>query len=764
MKKASEPKSKQQPVPLGRLNSWHVTAILTLLVAFFFRDILLQKAFFWEDFMYQYYAFRNFAAVSLAHGSLPLWNPYTYNGMPFQADIQTALFYIPNLLLTLFVSGDKLYFLWVEVLIIAHYVVAGFGLYLFMRELGLERPYALFAGVAFAFSGFMIVQVIHETFVCQVAWSPLLLLFFRRTLRKKSPFWMIVTGLVLGHAILAGSPQFTLYILLLLLGYFLFEAWPVFRTSGFAPFALAATLAAGVIVIAFGLTALQLLPTQEMGTLSQRAEISFDKSSEGSLQFQQIITLLVPKYFGSSGAQGSTFWLGTNYWEYWETCIYLGLVPFITLCAALFLLRRERYVAFFAGVMLFGLLYSLGNNFIFHSLFFHLVPGFDKFRVPGRMSYYVTLGASVLSGFGLRYLMTSGGSEKKIMRFLLSMIACGLLVWIIGQAGLFQPAGDERAYGQIHPMVTTAVSTSLVLLLVACGLFIAFRKKMISAATLVVLILVFHFVDMNMFGFDQNNGPTNPEDYYSRGSDIVTLIREEGKTELFRFNSRSGGAMLIDRNQGMIDRIFTCEGYTPLALQRNYPVGRFCYDLLNAKYRVGIDTIHQTMGLRKSESYFPRAFLVNQARILPDEKSETAYMEGESFRPAGEVLLEEDPHFAVPPADSLAPGRATITSYDLNEIRIDASTRRNAYLVVSEIYYPGWHADVDGTDRKIYRADYCLRAIPLEAGEHHIDLRFEPASFRRGAAITGVTLILALAGGWFSYRREHRPPPPQPSS
>src|ERR1051326_1606754 len=106
---------KPQPRPNLPVKDWHAGLTSALLVAFLFRDILLQKAFFWEDFIYQYYPFRNFAAVSMNNGQLPLWNPFTFNGMPFQADIQTAVFYLPNLLLTLFVSSGRLPFYWLAV-------------------------------------------------------------------------------------------------------------------------------------------------------------------------------------------------------------------------------------------------------------------------------------------------------------------------------------------------------------------------------------------------------------------------------------------------------------------------------------------------------------------------------------------------------------------------------------------------------------------------------------------------------------------------
>ena len=102
---------------LPEIKDWHAIVAICLSAAIFFRDILLQKAFFWEDFLYQYYPNRFFAAVSMSRGELPLWNPFTFNGTPFQADMQSALFYIPNLLLTFFVSDGRLSAFWVELFI-----------------------------------------------------------------------------------------------------------------------------------------------------------------------------------------------------------------------------------------------------------------------------------------------------------------------------------------------------------------------------------------------------------------------------------------------------------------------------------------------------------------------------------------------------------------------------------------------------------------------------------------------------------------------
>jgi len=749
------------------IKDWHAMLIIAAIAGIFFRDILLQKAFFWEDFIYQYYAFRNFAAVSLAQGTIPLWNPYTFGGMPFQADIQTALFYLPNLLLTLFVSGGRLHFFWVELMIILHFVIAGVSMYYFVKELGLERVYALFSAVAFLLSGFLIVHVIHQTFVSQVAWTPLVLLLVRRTLLRKSILSMVLAGLTLGHAVLAGSPQFTLYIFLLVFFYFLFEWIGAARTQGWSASLPMLPLAAGVVILAVALTAIQLLPTMELAPLSKRATISFENSAEGSLHWEQIVTLVAPKYFGARGAVENSYMFQQEYWGYWETCIYVGVLPLMMAGLSLLLIKKNRYVAFFAGILSFGFFYCLGKNFYLHSFFFHLVPGFDKFRDPGRMSFFFTFAAAILSGFGLRFAVEHlGANSRNVRKFLIIAATGGVLVFLLAEAGAFQTIGSSPLAPGIHANAVQAATTSLGLFLGACVLlFLVIRRRAVTTMAILALV-AFHCIDMNIFGFDHNNGRTSPEQYYNRPKRIVDALKEEGTREYFRVNSREGGYMLLDRNQGMVDRVFLLEGYTPLVLRRVYPPAKTLeqtYDLLNARYRIIVNQKDGTMGLRTASNYLPRAFIVYGDTVVHGEAAAQAFMESDSFDPRKTVVYEESPAVVLGTSHSDTAGSAVITEYDLNSMTLSATTARNGILVMSERYYPGWHAYVDGIELPLVEADWCLRAIPISAGTHEVVVRFEPESFSRGVSITLLALAMAVAIVAVSFIRKRRTPAPVPT-
>jgi hypothetical protein len=72
---------------------------------------------------------------------------------------------------------------------------------------------------------------------------------------------------------------------------------------------------------------------------------------------------------------------------------------------------------------------------------------------------------------------------------------------------------------------------------------------------------------------------------------------------------------------------------------------------------------------------------------------------------------------------------------------------------LSDTYYPGWKAFVDGKRTKIYRANYTFRALPLSAGTHRVEFVYDPLSFKLGALFT----ILGIIGLYFREREKRYP-------
>lgn len=780
---------------IGSLRGKRLLLLGSGLIFIFFYKIIFHVSFFWEDFLYQYYPYRTFASTAFLHGQIPLWNPYSFCGMPFAADITGAVFYLPNLLMLPWISGDRLNAWAYEIFVILHFVLAMVGMYVCARAFRLQRIPSAFSALAYALSGFMITHAIHIVMISQAAWFPLAILFFKKTLDDRSPVFMILSGFVLSMIICSGHPQITLYLFVFLFAFFLFQtinrARDQYALEKKVPFMLLgrdALFAAGVVAVALGLAAIQLFPTSELADLSIREDFSFARTTEGEMQWSQLLTLVIPKFFGTSNALGAEntypFWGTGASWVYWETCVYFGIPALLLALFAAWRLRENRYIAFVTGFTVFALLYALGDNFILHGFFYNYVPGFGRFRVMGRWGYFLSFGGCQLAGFGLQFLITEEKRSKVLPRILLAVAAVPAGILVLLKGGFLDGfLLDQIKNGALHyenaasilPVITSLAAgqtgISLGIVLASCVVLYLFWKRSIPPERALLLLFLVQFVDLLVFGFSQNNGTVNPETYFSEQRQLIDRIKHEQQSEYFRVNGRNGGYILIDRNQGLMDRIFMTEGYTQLALLRRYPPAPdldAMYRLMNSRYRVRLDTVavQNQRRLRPrveiDTAYLPRAFFVYRDSVFSTPDEESAWMSSRGFDPRETAALEVDPGIHVPEDGSSPHWSARIDAYDLNAMSLSVSTTQRGLLVLSEIYYPGWTATLDGQPTMIYRADWSLRCLVVDPGEHKVEFRYQPASFRNGAIATALTAVVCLAGLGVSLRSSRTKPQEAP--
>ena len=124
-------------------------------------------------------------------------------------------------------------------------------------------------------------------------------------------------------------------------------------------------------------------------------------------------------------------------------------------------------------------------------------------------------------------------------------------------------------------------------------------------------------------------------------------------------------------------------------------------------------------------------------------------------RTIGAVSLEDGSEVAFD-GPSAAGAEATVESYGLNEIRIDATLSSPAVMVLSEIYYPRWQVFVDGRPAEILKANYILRAVALDAGDHEVVFRYDTSLLLRALTVSIVTfaatLLLLLGSAWIAWK------------
>ena len=165
-------------------------------------------------------------------------------------------------------------------------------------------------------------------------------------------------------------------------------------------------------------------------------------------------------------------------------------------------------------------------------------------------------------------------------------------------------------------------------------------------------------------------------------------------------------------------------------------------DLLNVKYEI----LYASKAIGFRPTYLPRAFLVPHSRFV--EKEEILdILTSSDFDPHKTVLLEKVGGAEYPEAVSLessSSGEVEIKSYRPDSILLTTDAPVPAYLFLSEIFYPGWKAFIDGQPTRILRGNYLFRVIEVPPGSHNIELVYTPFTIKIGMWVSFLTLVLII--------------------
>lgn len=370
------------------------------------------------DSMAQFYPWRMLLRRGLLRDELPLWNPHQYGGYPFVGNGQSALFYPPNWLLRIMSTGRFL-----GVSLALHWFLAGLLAFLLARVLGLGTPAALFAGLVYQNSGFMIAWAELPTVVNVMAWLPGAWLGIELLFRRHRGGLALLAG-SLGLALLAGHLQFAAYVWLSAALYAL--ARTVYRWATRRPAPIAKLALSALLGLAVG--APQLLPAWELGLNSPRGG---EQVSVAGWEFQQqralrpveLITFLWPEALGDpvTGKYPSL--------SFTEHC---GFAGGLTLLLAVLggVMRRDRWAGFYALGALAVLSVAMAGP-LAHLLYFY-VPKIGLTGGLGRVLGLYSLCVAILGAMGLEVVLhwvaRSAGTKRAFAVPLATGLAVALLL------------------------------------------------------------------------------------------------------------------------------------------------------------------------------------------------------------------------------------------------------------------------------------------------------------------------------------------------
>ncbi len=756
---------------------WVVIPFFILLTVIFFWDQLIGNSFFWEDFLEYVLPVQTYAARELAKGNLPFWNPYSFAGMPFLADIQVGFFYPLNRLISIFNPGpDALPVAITQIVVILHFFISLLNFYILSRYLKISSIGSIIAAISYTFSLELVFHVIHPMIVYHLSWLPLIVLFFIKGIIEKKFYHSIISGIILGFVALSGHPQTTLYMSLLLLILFL---W-LFISSFFSkdiklltneenftskPLLIFKTLILALIpiIVAFGIFAIQFLPSRELASLSQRNEISYEMANEGSLQLKHVYASVVPKVFGFVDGQNTKnpsyylTWDGKyQSYFYWETSFYFGLVALILGLIAIFSTFKNNLTKLFTFIALFGFLFALGRSGVIFDIFYNF-PMFSSFRNPARIMFFTILSFSILAGFGFDALWNKVKEKSTLIGIIIALAIPMIIAILVSSGSAAKFLNTPESY---HSQLIEYGNIALILLSIITLFVFLINRSIISATSGGIIITIIVIVDLFLAGISFNRSPQNPAEIYKLSPQLKSLLEPKLPKDIFRVNARiyqPVSFMPFQRNQGMVDNIMLIEGYNPLVLQRAKPPindTKTIFDLYNIKYQLNVDLEKGSWSFAERDSYFNRAYLVNQFRVIPNAiLKEKMANEQIDFR--NTVVLEEQPGIKMPENKDTITDIVFCEDFQNNYSRYSVKNSQSSILVISEIWYPGWKVYVNSKPEKLYRANYCFMAVSLNKGNNKVELKFEPDTFYTGLYISLITIFVSIIGVLISFRFEN---------
>ncbi len=739
-------------------------------------------------------AYRAFSAqVWRETGGFPHWNPYILGGIPFIAAQHGDIFY-PTFLLRTFLPADVT-LTWSFGL---HFFLCGLFTFGFMRALRFGFFPSLLAGLAYMMSGqiLSLVSPGHDGKVYVSTIAPLILWMVLLGMRDGRVWAWGMIAVATGMSILSPHFQMTYYLGLLTIGFTLFLAfhkgdWQLEPRVRLTRLGLAAAGAA----LGFLIASIHFLPFFEYIPFSPRAEggRGYEYATSYSMPPEELLNIYLPQFSGILEA----YWGRTFFKLHGE---YIGAAVLVLAGLAFGNAQRRRLRWFWIGAIIVTLLVAFGGYTPFYRLVYEL-PMMSVVRAPNMSFFVATLAFAGLTAIGVERLMAGDVSRRYLMGWGIAAGVIAVLATIGGLTGFASMlAGPERMEAaEANRMATTLGAwRSLLFVALAIAVIWALSTRRLTAAAagwaLAAIIAVdLWSVNRTYFRFM----PPASELYGSDPTiDFLKPRSDSGRTIVLYDNLEVPGDPVLRGDALMVHEVRTVTGHQGNELQRWVDLAGVKspaispQHLFHPQFRKLANTKFVLTNLELPEEAIPGVRLVKRVGPVKNAVGNTSYVFelDESNPPAwvAPVIVEApaeailgtvmDPRFDVTRAalfDSSAsvegvapttlPGplaiRASVQRRDPGHITValDGPAPAGSALIVSENFYPGWSAKVDGKDAVVGRAQYTFIGVPLAAGARVIELTFRDPAFARGKMLTllalAITAVVIVAGVVMERRR-----------
>lgn len=744
------------------------------------------------------YPFLHFFSSQLKAGDIPFWNPNIFIGLP------TAMMSLTNF------NFNPLYLLLFRLLspatahgaaMLIDLTIIGTFSYLFFRRRGLSDPGALFGALTLMFNGVLMVWLEFMSGDFSYAGMAVSLYCFERSLAERRIRFLLLNGVAIGVLLLAGSIQWVFFLIPLLglyAGMRTYELYGRDRTMWENLTPLRAYTTALVLGVLLALPTL--LHFLEYMPLSQRTEVDFEtiRARTGTFHPEMLITLLFPNFFGYQPT-GPYFAPGSGrsvYQNYNEMTLYMGLTTVWLAFMAYRVRANRRIVTMNLALIALGLIVAMKLPGLYY-LLWKYVPGFNGMQ-PSRIFAVLPFAFATLAAYGLDGLLRHPPNRREAAGY--GVVVAGTAVLAIAAVAALHwyftshPTTLHGAVLAKHFRVGNSDFLYPILLMGGGGVaLLLFANGTLTTRSLSFTLLALLLVDLIPFGLRLNTRsdrsllfpPTTGLRYLTQDNESFRILPIG-----FRYNVFMAADVATVGGYASMFPASYLELLAPMELAETgtrvgerlssyiEPIGFMAplLPLLNVKYLVApndaalpdgagsrYQLVHRSdLAVFRANRYLPRAFFVSGYERLPTRADVIARMLRPDFDPSRLAIGERDlPHVDSAGAQtSVGSPTIRLSRPSSDRLNVNVETPGPGVLVVSEQFFPGWEAFVNGERTEIIPVNAVLMGIALPAGAHEVVMRYFPPGIARGAPLALVTALLMMAAAIVDIRKNRPAKPP----
>lgn len=726
-----------------------------------------------------------FLGRSLAAGNIPEWNPHVLGGVPMAADPQSGWMYLPAMALYAALPCAAA----LPAFIVVQPVIAGLGIYAFLRSEDLSRPAATIGGLSLALGIAASRTAVSLPVSGALAWSAVLLTTASRTVRAErwtsrlawagagALAWGQLAAAHLSHGLLIGTGAVVVYLVVRL--------WAdvragrrTARTAG----AIGAVFIAALIPLnlAYLLPRVAYLPHSTLG-------LGYDALRELTERLSGHVPPPVEPRAGGGYSWPLTFATAPG--------AYLGAVPLALSFAALWR-RRPSGIAVAAAILGAGCyVLSLPVVARFLSPLFLAIPYGDAYlHAPSRLRYGVLLAIPILAAAGIDAWLRAPDRRERwrlaapgVLVFAALPLLVGVrprylaLVWVgmaVGGALLAAAIRRPRLLAWLPVVLAAELSAGALIGQAAPYQVVTAPNRDEVAWRTPFENLLEPDIDPAAY---LEGGPNARAVRRGSGRYLTLQPWREARSKGYVGRWNPGEEGLLDNQRAIVLGLEDVQGYNPVQPLRMWALSRrlnedppkynvtvyaesdpTVLDLWQVTWLVG-PSVPPAPGFEAVSSQGgwavhrgasrPRASLFTGWDVVSGPEAAAAAVASPGFDAAGSVVLERDP--GIPPAPGVDPGTAVYRMLGPEDAEVVVHARVPAVLLVRNAFDRNWTASIDGRPAPVLPADHALQAIVVPQGRHVVRLGYRDPAVRVGLAGSALAAA-ALVAAWAAARRRER--------